>query len=66
MLTTSQVADKIGVTRQTVFNWIKAKKLPALKIGGAWRVWPEDVDAFINQHPNIGADTPTSDPPGTA
>lgn len=53
MLTTSDIAAKIGVTRQTVFNWIKAKKLPALKIGGTWRVWPEDLDTFLNQNSNV-------------
>lgn len=52
MLTTSDIAAKIGVTRQTVFNWIKSKKLRALKIGGTWRVWPEDLAAFLANSPN--------------
>lgn len=47
MLSPSKIAEKLGVTRQTVHNWIKSKKLPALRIGGVWRVWPEDLDEFI-------------------
>lgn len=57
MLTTSDIAAKIGVTRQTVFNWIKAGKLRALKIGGTWRVWPEDLEAYLTKHPNDSPST---------
>lgn len=37
-LTTSQTAELLGVTRATIFNWIKNKKLPALKIGKAYLI----------------------------
>lgn len=56
MLSPSKIADKLGVTRQTVHNWIKSGKLPALKIGGVWRVYPEDLEDFIKS-------SSTKDPP---
>jgi excisionase family DNA binding protein len=37
MLSTSKVAAQLGVTRQTVHNWISAGKLKAVKVGGVWR-----------------------------
>jgi excisionase family DNA binding protein len=46
MLSTSKVAAQLGVTRQTVHNWISAGKLKAVKVGGVWRVTQEDVIAF--------------------
>lgn len=60
MLSTSDIAEKLGVTRQTVFNWIKSGKLFGLKIGGTWRVYQEDFDAFINKNPSPSTD---DDPP---
>lgn len=50
MLSPSKIADQLGVTRQSVHNWIKSGKLKALKIGGVWRVYPEDLEAFIKSN----------------
>jgi len=33
-LTTGQVASRLGVTRQTIVNWVKQARLPGLRIGG--------------------------------
>jgi excisionase family DNA binding protein len=49
MLSTSTIAKQLGVTRQTVHNWIIAGKLNALKVGGLWRVYAEDLDEFLKR-----------------
>jgi excisionase family DNA binding protein len=49
MLSTSKIAKDLGVTRQTVHNWITAGKLKALKVGGLWRVYPEDLEEFLKR-----------------
>ena len=38
LLTTGQVAKKIGVTRQTVVNWIERGWLKGVKIGGRYMI----------------------------
>ncbi len=51
-LTCEQVAEKYSVTVCTVREWIKGKKLPALKLAGAagYRIRSEDLDAFEKRH----------------
>jgi excisionase family DNA binding protein len=47
LLTVTQVADEFQVTAQTIRNWIESGALPAAKIGRAYRVKREDVDALL-------------------
>lgn len=47
LLTVTQVAEEFQVTTQTVRNWIDGGALPAAKIGRAFRVRREDVDAML-------------------
>lgn len=46
----SQVADKVGVKVWTVQKWIRDGKLPAYKIGREYRVYPDDLEKFIEAH----------------
>lgn len=39
------VADYFGVTRRTVYTWIKDNKLPAIRIGKTIRVLRSDVQS---------------------
>jgi excisionase family DNA binding protein len=47
LLTVTQVAEEFQVTTQTIRNWIDGGALPAAKIGRAFRVKREDVDAML-------------------
>lgn len=49
LLTVTQVADEFQVTAQTIRNWIESGALPAAKIGRAYRVKREDVDALLTR-----------------
>ena len=53
-LSVAQVADELGVTVDTVRNWINRKKdpLPAAKLGRDWKVMREDLDRFIDERKN--------------
>lgn len=48
-LKVDQVAAELGVSAQTVRNWIKSGELPASRTGHAWRVRREDLDAMISR-----------------
>ncbi|GHU96209.1 hypothetical protein FACS1894208_10460 [Clostridia bacterium] len=55
LLTCEQVAERYGVKLITVREWIKAKKLPAVKIGGKlYRIRAEDLEAFEKQYETGG------------
>lgn len=47
LLTVPQVAAELQVTPQTVRNWIESGVLPAVRIGRAFRLRRDDVDALL-------------------
>lgn len=46
--TLDEVADILKVTKRTLYNYVKAGKLPAVKIGKYWRVSEESLQTFIS------------------
>lgn len=46
MYTCEEIAERYGVKVITVWDWIRKKKLPALKIGKEYRIREEDIKAF--------------------
>lgn len=46
--TLKQVAELLQVSRQTIYNYIKAGKLQAIITGKEYRVTNEQLEAFIN------------------
>jgi excisionase family DNA binding protein len=49
LLAVPQVAEQFQVTAQTIRNWIDAGVLPAVRVGRAFRVRGEDVDALLER-----------------
>jgi len=45
----NQVAEFLGVTRTSVYRWIKAGKLRAVKVGGLVRIKKKDLQEFIGK-----------------
>lgn len=45
-LSTGEVAEKFGVKIETVWTWIREKKLPAIKTGKFYHIRPEDLRKF--------------------
>ena len=44
-----EVAKMLKVTYLTVYRWIQAKKLKALKAGKQYRIIKKDLDNFLKQ-----------------
>ena len=49
LLTVPQVAEEFQVTAQTIRNWIDQGVLRAVRVGRAFRVRREDVDALLER-----------------
>ena len=47
LLTVSEVAQLMKVTRQTVLRWIYTKRLKAYKAGGQWRIRSRTVSKRV-------------------
>jgi excisionase family DNA binding protein len=54
LLTTDEVAERLGVTRRTVQNWIKVRELVCYQFGEGkgttYRIDPKDLEAFLKKH----------------
>ena len=48
-LTTTQVADRLGVSAESVRRWIRAGTLVAVKIGGIQRIPASAIDEHLTQ-----------------
>lgn len=48
LYTMDEVADILKVTKRTLYTYVKAGKLQAVKIGKYWRVSEENLQAFIS------------------
>ena len=46
-LSVEEIATYLGVSKDTVYNWINKKKMPAHKIGRLWKFKKEQVDAWV-------------------
>ena len=44
-----KIAKFFGVAKKTVWQWCKAGKLPAFKIGKEWKVRVSDLQRIIDQ-----------------
>ena len=42
-----EIADHIGVSRDTVHRWIKLKDMPAHKVGRLWKFKVSQVDEWV-------------------
>lgn len=43
----SEVIEILGVTRRTLYNWIKDGKIKAIKAGQQWRITEEALEEFL-------------------
>lgn len=42
-----EITEHLGVSRDTVLNWIEKNNMPAAKIGRLWKFKISEVDAWI-------------------
>lgn len=43
----ADVAEHLGVARDTVYRWIESKGLPAYRVGRHWKFQLADVDRWV-------------------
>ncbi len=42
-----EIADHLGIKRDTVYKWITRKSLPAHKVGSLWKFQLVEVDDWV-------------------
>ena len=53
LFSAEEVAERLGMSKYTVTEWIKAGRLKGVKIGKYWRVRESDLEAFIAHPPPV-------------
>ncbi len=55
ILTLDEVAEYLKVGKRTVYRLAAEKRIPAFKVGGAWRFSRSEIDQWIKHQSNQGA-----------
>ena len=58
-----QIAEHLGVKRDSIYRWIDRKNLPAHRVGRLWKFKVTEVDEWVRAG---GADDATGNEPPTA
>ncbi|EMH0086413.1 helix-turn-helix domain-containing protein [Proteus mirabilis] len=48
-LSVDEIADYLGIKRETVYKWIAEKGMPAHKIGRLWKFKKTEVDIWVRE-----------------
>lgn len=46
-LSVEEIAEHIGVTKDSVYRWIEKRGLPAHRVGKLWKFRREEVDEWV-------------------
>ena len=65
MLTLPQLAQYLGMAERTIYVWVQQGKVPAFKVGSAWRFRRRDIDSWLETQrsgPDVGGTAPLTQP----
>jgi len=51
-LSVDEIADYLGIKRDTVYKWISERKMPGHKIGRLWKFNKEEVNKWVRGEAN--------------
>jgi excisionase family DNA binding protein len=60
LFSVEETAERLGVSKYTISDWIKAGRLKGFKIGKFWRVKESDLQAFIDNPPPLQRHAPAA------
>ncbi len=46
-LSVDEIAEYLGIQRETVYTWISKKKMPAHKVGRLWKFKRDEIDQWV-------------------
>ena len=46
-LSLDEIANYLGIKRDTVYKWIDRRKMPAHKVGSLWKFKRDEVDDWV-------------------
>ena len=61
LLTLPQVAKMLGLAERTIYVWSQEGKLPAFKLGTAWRYRADEIDKWVETQRTAGSKSSLSE-----
>jgi len=46
-LSVEQIANHLGVSKESIYRWLEKKKIPANRVGRLWKFKASEVDEWI-------------------
>jgi len=46
-LSVEEIADYLGVSKDTVYGWISKREMPAHKVGRLWKFKADEIDEWV-------------------
>jgi len=46
-LSVNEIAEYLGIQRETVYTWIAKKKMPGHKVGRLWKFRCDEIDQWV-------------------
>lgn len=46
-LSVEEIADHLGISKETVYRWLEKGKIPAHRVGKLWKFRTSEVDAWV-------------------
>jgi excisionase family DNA binding protein len=46
-LSVDEIADYLGISKDTVYTWITSREMPAHRVGRLWKFKKDEVDAWV-------------------
>lgn len=46
-LSVEQLADYLGISKETIYKWLERKSIPAHRVGKLWRFDSSEIDGWI-------------------
>ncbi len=46
-LSVEEIAEYLGVSKDTVYEWISKRELPAHRVGRFWKLKADEVDSWV-------------------
>lgn len=46
-LSVEEIADYLGVSRDTVYSWVSEKGMPGHRVGRLWKFKTDEVDGWV-------------------
>ena len=48
-LSVEEIAEHLGISKETVYRWLERKRIPAHRVGKLWKFKASEVDEWVKR-----------------